>query len=258
MLRLSRNHTPRGMSAAVLRTWGYICLLLGVAAKGLIQNGMLGLGNMTSQQLLEVMNQSDSAMALVSISLVLQALEACAVPIFAFLLVEGFQKTSSYKNYLLRVLLVAVVSEIPYNLAFSSHFFVMDSRNPAFGLVLGLLMLYFYRYCSARSFKNTLIKAFVTLSAILWCEMLRIEHGSFTILMTAVLWLMRSRVNFRTFAACGAAALANIISLYYFAAPFSCLLLHFYNDEKGESNRTFNLICYPLMLLVAGIAAFLI
>lgn len=256
MERLSRhNDKPRGMSAATLRVWGYLCLLFGVVAKGIIQNGLLGLGGMNSQELLAVMNQSDGAMAMVSVSIVLQLLESCGVPIFAFLLVEGFQKTSSYRSYLLRVALVAVLSEIPYNLAFSGSFLAMDSRNPAFALVLCLLMLYFYRYFGERSFRNTAIKAVVTVSAFLWCQMLNIEHGAFLVIMTAVLWLMRNRTNFRTFAACGAAAVGTLISLFYIATPFSCLLLHFYNEEKGESNRVFNLLCYPLMLLIAGIAA---
>ena len=42
--------------------------------------------------------------------------------------------------------------------------------------------------------------------------------------------------------------------MFYIVTPFSCLILHFYNEEKGESNRVFNLLCYPLMLLAVGIA----
>ena len=193
---------------------------------------------------------------MVTLSLVLQALESCGVPIFAFLLVEGFQKTSSYKNYLIRVALVALASEIPYNLVFSSRVIMMDSRNPAFGLILGLLMLYFYRYLGEKSLRNTLIKFFITVAAVLWCEMLHIEHGAFLILVTALLWLVRARPNFRTLVACGAAALGTIISFFYLAAPFSAMTLHFYNGEKGETNRVFNLICYPLMLLVAAVAVY--
>ena len=257
MERLSQHtETPRGLSANALRLWGYLCVLLGIAAKGIIQNGMLGLGNMTNQQMFEVMDQSLAAMTLVTFSLVLQVMESCAVPIFAFLLVEGFLKTSSYRNYLIRVALVALVSEIPYNLAYSSQLFMMDSRNPAFGMVLGLLMLYFYRHLGEKSLRNTVVKIFITVAAVVWCEMLGIEHGAFTIIMTAALWLMREKTNFRTLAACGAAALGTIISPFYLAAPFSAITLHFYNGEKGETNRVFNMICYPLMLLVAAIAVY--
>lgn len=254
MERLTRHNTSRGMSASALRCWGYLCLLLGVAGKGVIQNGMLGLNSMNSQDLLAVLDQSSSTMTLLTVSIILQALEVCAVPIFAFLLVEGFQKTSSYKNYLIRMALVAALSEIPYNLAFGGRLFVMETRNPVIAMVICLLMLYFYRYCSARTFKNTAIKALVTVSALLWCVMLSIEHGAFLVMVVAAFWLLRNKPNFRLLGACVASGVAMLLSPFNIAAPFSCMLLFFYNGEKGDSNRVFNLLCYPLMLLIAGIA----
>ena len=254
MERLAQTNRTRGMSASALRMAGYFCLLMGVAGKGLIQNGLLGLNGLSTQEMLGVLEQSSEAMTLATVSIVLQALETCAVPIFAFFLVEGFQKTSSYKNYLTRVILVALASEIPYNLAFGGRVFVMDSRNPVFAVVLCLLMLYFYRHFSSRSVKNTAIKAVVTVSALLWSGMLGIEHGAFFVLMVAAFWLMRGKPGFQFLAGCGAAGVATLLSIYNIIAPFSCLLLYLYNGEKGDSNRVFNLICYPLMLLVAGIA----
>lgn len=255
MERLAQTNRTRGMSASALRMSGYFCLLMGIAGKGLIQNGMLGLTGLNTQEMLGVLEQSSEAMTLATVSIVLQALETCAVPIFAFLLVEGFQKTSSYQHYLTRMILVALASEIPYNLAFGGRLFVMDSRNPVFAMVLCLLMLYFFRYFSARSVRNTAIKAVVTVSALLWSGMLGIEHGAFLVLITAVFWLMRSKPGFQLLAGCGAAGIATLFSLFNLTAPFSCLLLYLYNGEKGDSNRVFNLICYPLMLLIAGIAA---
>ena len=255
MERLAQTNTTRGMNASALRMAGYFCLLMGIAGKGLIQNGMLGLTDLNTQEMMTVLNQSSEAMTLATVSIVLQALETCAVPIFAFLLIEGFQKTSSYKNYLIRMILVAAASEIPYNLAFGGSLFVMESRNPVFALVLCLLMLYFYQYFGARSLRNSAIKAVVTVSALLWSGMLGIEHGTFLVLMAAVFYLLRGKPGFQLLAGCGAAGVATLFSLFNLTAPFSCLLLYLYNGEKGNSSRVFNLICYPLMLLIAGIAA---
>lgn len=258
MERLSRhNDKPRGMSAAAIRFSGYMCLLMGIVGKGVIQNGILGLGSVTSQEMLAILGQSSEMMILAPVSIVMQGLEACAVPIFAYLLVEGFQKTSSYKNYLIRMILVAALSEIPYNLAFGGQVLVTNSRNPAIAMVICLLMLYFYRYCSARTAMNTAIKAVVTVSAILWSVMLNIEHGEFLVLMTAIFWLMRSKPNFRLLAGCGVSAVAMLISPsnITITAPFGCMLLYLYNGEKGDSNRVINLLCYPLMLLAAGVAS---
>ena len=257
MERLNEQKPTRGLSAAALRTWGYLFLLLGVVARAVIQNGMLNLQGVTTQQLLEVLQSSDDAMILATVSLVLQALEACAVPIFAFLLVEGFCHTSNFGKYLGRVALVAVASEIPYNLAMGGGLFVTSSRNPVFALVLGLILLWFYRYYGENSAKNVFIKIVVALAAILWCGMLGIEHGTFVILLVLAAWFTRGK-PIRTLVCALTSAVGVAFSMLYLTAPISALAIHFYNDEKGENNRVFNLLCYPVMLLAAYFGAMLI
>ncbi|MBE6959768.1 MAG: hypothetical protein E7448_03470 [Ruminococcaceae bacterium] len=257
MERLNEQKPTRGISAAALRNWGYLFLLLGVIARAVIQNGILNLQGVTSQQLLSALQSSDEAMGLATVSLVLQALEACGVPIFAFLLVEGFCHTSNFGKYLGRVALVAVLSEIPYNLAMGGSLLAMGSRNPVFGLVLGLILLWFYRYYGEKSAKHIFIKVVVALAAILWCGMLRIEHGAFTILLIVAAWLTQGK-PMRTLVCALTAAVGVVFSMLYLAAPVSALAIHFYNDEKGESSRVFALLCYPVMLLAAYFATFLI
>lgn len=257
MERLNEQKPTRGLSAAALRTWGYLFLLLGVVARAVIQNGILNLQGMTTQRLLEILQSSGDAMALATVSLVMQALEACAVPIFAFLLVEGFCHTENFGKYLGRVALVAVASEIPYNLAMDGGLLVTSSRNPVFALVLGLILLWFYRYYGENSAKNIFIKVVVALAAILWCGMLHIEHGAFVILLVVASWFTRGK-PIRTLVCAIASALGVMFSMLYLAAPVSALAIHYYNDEKGESNRIFNLLCYPVMLLAAYFATYLI
>lgn len=255
--RLNEQQPARGLSAAALRGWGYLFLLLGVAARAVIQNGLLDLQGVSAQKLLEALQNSNETMALATASLVMQALEACALPIFAFLLVEGFCHTSGFAKYLGRVVLVAVVSEIPYNLAIGGSWLVTSSRNPAFGLVLGLILLWFYRHYGEKNAKNIFINIVVTVAAILWCGMLRIEHGAFLIALVAAGWFTRGK-QIRTLVMAVVAALGVVFSMLYLAAPISALAIHFHNKEKGESNRLFNLLCYPVMLLVAYIVTLFI
>ena len=257
MERLNEQKPNRGISAAALRNWGYLFLLLGVVARGLIQNGLLNLQGVTTGQLLEVLRGSQDMMALATVSLVMQALEACAIPIFAFLLVEGFCRTSNLAKYFGRVALVALLSEIPYNLAIGGGVFVTNSRNPVFALVLGLVLLWFYRYYGENSLKNVFIKIVVALAAILWCGMLRIEHGAFTIALIVAAWFTRGK-PMRTLICAVTAALGVVFSMLYLAAPVSALTIHFYNEEKGESNRVFTVLCYPVMLLAVYFATYLI
>ena len=62
-----------------------------------------------------------------------------AFPIFAFQIAEGFAHTSSFKKYALRLLGFAVISEIPFNLFYSSRLFNPYHQNVLFTLLLGLL-----------------------------------------------------------------------------------------------------------------------
>lgn len=254
MERLSANTRPAGIGAGALRAWGLIFLLAGVIGRGFIQNVLLGLNNMDSEQLLQVMNGSDGAMGMVTLSLVLTAIESCAVPIFAFLMVEGFQHTSSYKNYLIRTAVLALVSEVLYNVVMGGSVVDMQTRNPAWGIVLGLVLLGLFRYVDEKMNGNKMIKFVMAFAGILWAHMLKIEHGVFFMAMVLTLWVMRSKPQFRLFVGMGVAALCTAISPFYLAATMGFMAVHFYNGEKSESGKVVNYLAYPVMLLICALA----
>lgn len=64
-----------------------------------------------------------------------------AFPIFAFQIAEGFTHTSNFKKYALRLLIFAIISEIPFNLFYSSRLFNPFHQNVLFTLLLGLLAI---------------------------------------------------------------------------------------------------------------------
>ena len=250
---------PRGLTASGLRLWGMLCVCAGMAGRGLLQNAMLGLNGLNSAQLLKLLETDPDAMSMVTVALVLEVIFTCAAPIFAFLLVEGFTHTGDFVKYLLRVAGVAVIAEIPYNLAISGKLLAMDSRNPAFALAVCLVVLYFYNRYSEKSFNNFFIKGFVTLAALIWMGMLQIDEGSPLLLLTAVIWAVRNKPNFKAIIGCTAGFACTIFSLYYLACPFSFLALHFYNGEKGEQNRAVNYLSYPAILVAVWlVGAYLI
>ena len=251
---MSPEKDNKGFSTTALRSLGILCLVLGVAGKCLIQNRILGMANTTTEQLLALLNKDPELMGAATAALVLQMIYCCAVPVFAFLLVEGFCHTGNYRNYLLRVLGVAALSELPYNLAMGDGLLVTGSRNPVFALAISLMVLYFYRRYSEKSGRNFGVKAVVTLAAVLWIGMLRIDDGLAVLLLTAVVWALRKRPNFRMLGACGAAIACTLISPYYSLSPLSFIATHFYNEKKGNANRILSYLAYPAILLAVAVA----
>lgn len=64
-----------------------------------------------------------------------------AFPIFAFQIAEGFVHTKNFKKYALRLLSFAIISELPFNLFYSSRWFNPYHQNVLFTLLLGLMAI---------------------------------------------------------------------------------------------------------------------
>ncbi len=251
------NVKPSGLSAQSLRTWGILALIAGMVNRTVIQGSMMGMQGMNTQQLLQAM-QDPAYMGIATISLVLSAVEICAAPIFAFLLVEGAWKTASIGNYILRVAGAAVICEIPYDLMCSGKAFYWGEQNPLIGLCVCLLVLFFYKRYSEKSLKSIALKVVLTLAAVIWMRILRIADGACLVILVAAIWTFRKKKLVRTFAGCTAAALCTVFSPFYLAAPVSFLAIHFYSGEKGESSRLVNYLVYPALLVVFALVRILI
>ena len=62
-----------------------------------------------------------------------------AFPMFAFMAVEGYFHTRSFKRYALRMLVFALLSEIPFDLMYGGAWFYPVHQNVIWTLLIGLL-----------------------------------------------------------------------------------------------------------------------
>lgn len=245
------NTKPSGLHTGSLRAWGMLFAVCGIISRSILQNQMLEVGLRGMQELMELMQRSDTAMAVATVALVLQAMETVAVPIFAFLLAEGFAHTADRKRYLLRVAVLALATEIPYDLAMNQKVLEFGSQNPVFGLLVGMVLMYLFENYSQRKGLCVL----VAVMAVLWAAILRTHHGIALVLMLCVIYLFRKKRMLMAFFGIVAAALCTAISPFYLASPMGFLAIHFYNGEKGEGSRLVNYLFYPAALLVIGLVA---
>jgi hypothetical protein len=250
-----QSRKPRGFSRQTIRTFGMLFLAAGIIGHIIIQNLFPAADLMAAVSNPEIMADSTTmGMAVVSILLIL--IEGCAIPVFCFLLVEGFQYSSNLKNYFLRVLGVAAIAELPYNFAISGKIIDLNTRNPVFGMVLCFIILFLYKRYEAKGFKNFLIKTMVTILGLVWANMLSITDGAACVIVVGALWLLRDKPTFRVLGSCAAMFLASAFSMYYLVAPVAFLMVHSYNGEPGEGNKYVNYLAYPVMLLAFGLAAY--
>ena len=246
---------PTGISRTSLRMWGLLFLVAGIVGRSILQFRMLGMGVISGPELLALLDSDPDMMTIATTALILQIMETCALPIFTFLLVEGFLHTSDFPKYMLRTLGVAVISEIPYDLAVTGKFLNFSIQNPALGLPLCLLLLNFFRTYPGKSPKNLLIKIALTLATLGWSAMLRVEYGVCMVMVAVSLYLLWEKPLARNMVGATVAILCGRGSLLMMAAPMGFLAVHCYNEEKNtEENRLVNYLAYPVCLLIVAIA----
>lgn len=258
---------PTGFTLQGLRVWGLLFALCGVVGDFILGRVMIPYyGDATP-------------MSMTAVAAILSVLYYCGIPLFSFLLVQGMIHTSSIKNYAIRVGLLAVLAEIPYNMAkignplgsisvFGGFGFNMDafSLNPIFGVLLSMVVLFLFRNYHGKTPKSIAIRILVWFMAFLWAGMLRIEDANIMLTIVPVLWLCRRKKGFQIFFGCIATFLTCIFfvssgsasgnftaSVGCCVAPLTFLLIHFFNGEQGDGNRTINYLAYPAMLLAAGL-----
>lgn len=260
-----------GNTAQTLRTWALLFLAIGIVGRSILELKLLGMGTLSDEELLESMGTSNTAMILATAAIVMQLIKTCAVPLFAFLLVEGVQHTASFWNYFLRVAGLALVSEIPYDLAMynfsvNGSIFNWADQNPVFGLLLCMVMIYLYKHYAGRKLKNILICGIVAIFAVLWAWMLKISEGVPLVLIVTALWFTRGKQTRQVFVGAVVACLCIAIPspsgleyMRYLASPMVFLMIFRYNGEPGEGKKVVRYGAYPVMLIaIWAIAAYAI
>lgn len=234
-------------SSFTLKIIAAVCTVIGTIGVAILQNGVMNLGEYSTATLLEGFENNGKLFAFATIIILCSAVASIAVPIYSHLLIEGFNKTSSVKKYAIRILILAVVSEIPYDLAMQEKFFSMNSQNPVFGLLIAIVMIYFLNYFEqTKKFAGVLLKFFIVFAAVMWAAIFGVKYGITFILVTAIMWLLEGQGALTTF-------LAVIASLLSFPAPIGFVFNYFYNGDKGKGNRMIFYVLYPAQLLILGL-----
>lgn len=236
--------TP-SFTADGLKNFACVMMFLQTVGIAVFEKGLLHTGEYTQEQFSQVLAEDAHMMMLAGAGSVLQLLGGLAVPVFAFLLVEGFLHTSDYRKYLLSLTVFAIVSEIPYDLVNYEKPFDLSGQNALFSMVVSLLMLYFLKQFAERGGPGgVLLKVLIVGCAVIWVSLFRAGFGLCIVLLTAVFYLGYSRNVLKTI-------LGAAISLLYVTGPLSFYGIWCYDGtRKDRIPKYAYYVFYPLHLLV--------
>lgn len=179
---------------------------------------------------------------LIDLYYLLRNIGRVSFPLYCFLLAEGFLRTRSRAKYALRLALFALVSEIPFDLAFNKSLLEFSYNNVFFTLLLGLLLIWGISRSGdlCRHLADKLPKP---VCALLWAGM--------TGILGLACCLTASRVLHTDYAATGVATIALMYLLRKWpAASFalSVLLL----TVRLDSSEIYAMLALPLAALYRG------
>jgi len=104
-----------------------------------------------------------------------RAIGRIALPLFIYLIAEGCLHTKSIEKYLLRLGLFALISEIPYDLAFNENISFLRNTNIFYTLWLGVAAVYFCK----KVFNKNLVLSLIPLGlAMITAEVLSSDYGA--------------------------------------------------------------------------------
>lgn len=254
------------ISERTIKIIASVCMLLYVIGTVVIEGGILNIDSMNQAALNEALAGNSKLMAQASVAAVFQFIGGFSVPLFAFILVEGFLETASFKKYFLTILLLAFVTEIPYDFAKSGEPFYAYSQNPMWGVVISLIMIFAIRKVYKKDRIATgLGCVFIVVAAFLWDILLATEFGIVFTLLVLVYYIFREKRNRSILIAalvCIVVGLAGSAvgfnGLLYIPGALSAYPIFLYSGKRGFEEGNYKYIFYvivPVMYLACGFIA---
>lgn len=208
---------------------------------------------------LTLMAADHAALALFPALGVLRLTGRASFPLYCFLLSQGYAHTHNVRAYACRLLLFAVLSEIPFDLLIFGRLVSGEEQNALFALLLGLLTLFAADALQGRPFEQ----AAAVLALLVFAMLVRVSYGW----LGPALCLCFHRASGKPRRMlCGAGALLLLYTLslwlsgvsraWALASLFALLALlpiAHYNGRRGQRTPALTFLFYafyPVHLLV--------
>ena len=195
---------------------------------------------------------------------ILRCVGRLAFRLFAFMAVEGYLRTRSLKNYLLRLLMLAVISEIPFDLLVSDSVFYPVHQNVIWTIVLGLCCIWAFENIAAD--RQRLLSAVVIIASLGAAIIANVDYSSAGVLTLFAFYAFRgSTVRCRLLQLLSLGFI-NLVLLggveltfpYQALAVLSLPIIWLYDGSQGPHNgfiKAANYLFYPAHMLMLALLA---
>lgn len=178
-----------------------------------------------------------------------------AFPIFAFQITEGYIHTKDLKKYFKRLIIFAILSQIPFML-FLSTFTSPFTLNIFFTLLLGLLSIYIYNKIS-----NKFLAIVIGIIISILAEIINVDYGAWGIIIIMIFYIFKDKkiiMSLLYILSCFIKYLPYLLKynfhyiylLLLLGTAFSIFFIIAYNGKQGKKIKYFLYIFYPLHMLI--------
>lgn len=167
-------------------------------------------------------------------------------PLYSFCIVEGFIRTNNLFKYFLRLLVLAIISEIPFNLMVNNSILHIGMQNVIWTYLIGIIVLFLIKKANGIPVIQMIIFVFGCLLA----YFAKTDYNYYGILLMVMFYLTRTDRKLRTLSN---ALITGIMSLSvdYGSAAISSLFIHWYDGTKGILNlKKVFYYFYPIHMLI--------
>lgn len=187
---------------------------------------------------------------------ILRCIGRLAFPLFCYLASEGFKYTKDRKKYILRVFIFALMSELPFDYAFTGGINDFSQQNVMFTIALALLGLYFYDIIN-RKYKYSAFRIVsvvpLALAAVI-ASFLHTDYSYAGVLAIIFMYIAESFSNRIIGFFAGACLLSWVFGGTEFFAVFGIIPIILYNGKRGLRLKYFFYLFYPIHLILLRVA----
>ena len=174
-----------------------------------------------------------------------------AMPIFSFCIAEGYAHTRDKNRYLLRMGIFALISEVPFDLAFEGKV-GFGHQNIMLTFFLSILALKIFDLIRGEEPRNIVKNVLGTLAVLVMAGLallLRADYTIFAVIAVFLFYVLRNRHPLvRSGVGVGFLALTRTMG-YYCTTGFSLIPLLLYNGKRGRGLKWLFYAFYPGHLL---------